>query len=205
MVQSAQILQLLILICYVARHTVQVDDSEVILAHSLFGDVYVVHVQIRQTYIQCMNPANECTHTGDDLLLLRSLQNIPLLTDEIAQARGLQLFGDNERFSLDAPCLLLAIADGPVRFDAVVNEEPGAFPFVPALRAGFADVSPGKNNVLEVRARETLNEKRLLPRIRPQAELDDVAPAVTAYLIGGQTLEEIIKRRDAKFGEIAGP
>ena len=162
MVEPAEILQLLILICYVARHTVQVDDLKVMFAGRVLGDVYVVHVQIRQTDVQCMNPVDERTNAGDNSFLLLSLQSVPFLADEIAQASGLQFLSDNKGFGLNAPCRLLAVAYGSVRTDAVVEKESCALPFVPTLGAGFADVSSGKNDVLKMRAEESLDEERLL-------------------------------------------
>lgn len=203
--ESAEIFQLLVLVSHISRHAMEIDDCKVVVLCGLFRDIQVVYVQIRQTDIDGMSSANERTEVCNNFFLVPSLKSVPSFSYKSAEAGGLQLFGDNERFCLDTKCPLLAVADWVVSPDVVVEKQPGAFKFIFALRAGFADISPRKYDVLEVRTKETLDEEGFLLLACSQAETDNTASTVAAFCARRHTLEEIIERRNVESGEKTRP
>ena len=149
------------------------------------------HIQVRQIDIQSIYPADEFCHAGDNLFFLQLLEIMPIFPDEIGQCTAGQFFGDDKGISFDAAFCFFAEADRFVRFDAVIEKQPGVFPLALPLRAKSAETAPGEEHILEVRVEKTLHEKLLLLRITSKTECHYAAFVVYAYRFYGRIFEEI--------------
>jgi hypothetical protein len=135
----------------------------------------VPDIQVRQADIQNVYFVDEYRQAGNNFFFFLLPKAGPVLPDEIGQALGLKLFGDEEGSVLDAASYFFAEAYRPVRFDAVVEKQRGVLPFVPGLRARPADVAKTEQHVFEMRMGKTLHEKPFFLWIRAKAERDNVA------------------------------